>query len=207
MAQLYLLIDGYNLLLSGSSGRVSFGAGGLQQARNRMLLSLRNWLDADAAANTCIVFDASSSGPAAIRQQTSSDLLPDLPFEVVFCTGQRDADDEIEWRLKNHSSPRQVLVVSSDHRLHRAAARRRACCMDSEHFLELLEKNSPQALRAAAVRRSSRKPAPQQPSTDKPPVLPDLVKQLADVYEEFQQIDVKSLEQPKRSRRSDRPQR
>lgn len=205
MARLYLLIDGYNLMLCGGSGRVVFGPGNLQQSRNRLLNSLRNWLDDDIAADTCVVFDATSAPRANHRQRGDSDLPCDLPFKVIFATSRPTADDEIEHLLKHHSSPRQVLIVSSDHQLHRAAARRGACCMDSERFLELVESGSPQALRAVAVKRPSRKPGSKSPPAEKPAVLRELMDHCADVYEEFQQIDVESLQPPKRNKPRGRP--
>lgn len=204
MARLYLLIDGYNLMLSGSGSRVALGPGDLQQSRNRLLVSLRNWLDADIAADACIVFDSRKAPGSALRFGTS-DVPPDLPFQVVFATNRPTADDEIEDRLRQHSSPRQVLIVSSDHKLHRTAQRRRACCMDSERFLDLLQSGSSQALRAVAQKRPSRKPAARHSPPEKPAVLPELVDELADVYEEFQKIDVASLGQPKRQKHRERP--
>lgn len=204
MARLYLLIDGYNLMLSGSGGRVVLGPGDLQQARNRLLISLRTWLDADIAADACIVFDSRKAPGTALRLGTS-DIPPDLPFQVVFATNRPTADDEIEDRLRQHSSPRQVLVISSDHQLHRAAQRRRASCMDSERFLDLLQSGSSQALRAVAQKRPSRKPGPRHSPPEKPAVLPELVDELADVYAEFQKIDVEALSQPTQRKRRERP--
>ena len=90
MARLYLLIDGYNLMLSGSGGRVVLGPGDLQQARNRLLMSLRNWLDADIAADACIVFDSRKAPGTALRLGTS-DVPPDVPFQVVFATNRPTA--------------------------------------------------------------------------------------------------------------------
>ena len=47
----------------------------------------------------------------------------------------RDADSEIERILASNSAPRRILVVSSDHRLRRAAEKRKAKWMDSPSFL------------------------------------------------------------------------
>lgn len=207
MARLYLLIDGYNLMLCGGSGRAVFGPGDLQQNRNRLLNSLRNWLDADIAADACIVFDSRRTPHAAYRNTDSSDVPANLPFQVLFATTRPTADDEIEAQLRQHSSPRQVLVVSSDHQLQRAANRRGACSMDSERFLELLESGSSQALKAASAKRPSRKPGARLPAPDKPAVLPELVDELADVYEEFARIDVEALSGQKQPKRPKRPRR
>jgi hypothetical protein len=79
--------------------------------------------------------------------------------------------------------------------------------MDSERFLELLESGSPQALRAAAVKRPSQKTGSkqkQQPA-EKPAVLREIMDHFADVYEEFRQIDVESLQPPRRQKPRGRP--
>ncbi|MGV2337562.1 MAG UNVERIFIED_CONTAM: NYN domain-containing protein [Planctomycetaceae bacterium] len=164
-------------------------------------LAADTWLDDDIAADACVVFDAASAPGPTTGSAGDSDLPCDLPFKVIFATSRPTADDEIEHLLKRRSSPRQVLIVSSDHQLHRAAARRGACCMDSERFLELIESGSPKALRAVAVKRPSRKPGSKSPA-EKPPVLRELMDHCADVYEEFQQIDVESLQPPKRNKPS-----
>ena len=113
-------------------GRSSYGPGGLERSRNRLLKQLAGHLDSRAAADTLIVFDSTQAAPNDAPSETES------PLTVCFSRDGRDADTEIELLLKSHSSPKQVLVVSSDHRLHKAARRRQARCMDSEDFLSVL---------------------------------------------------------------------
>ena len=194
MARLYLLIDGYNLLFSAGCRSNRVGPGNLQHSRLRLIRALHAWLDPEIAANTCVVFDGAGNSPGLSDEAA---LIP-ARFEIRFSPTGTDADTEIELLLARHSSPRQVLIVSSDHRLHRAAARRGACCMDSEHFLDLLESHSTAGLKAAAAKRPSAKPQRQPNPSDKPPILPDLLEQLADVHEEFLQIDPQSLNPPRR---------
>ena len=55
---------------------------------------------------------------------------------VRYVGAGRDADSEIERVLSSNSSPRRILVVSSDHRLRRAAEKRRSKWLDSRSFLE-----------------------------------------------------------------------
>ena len=50
-----------------------------------------------------------------------------------------DADLLLEQLIDEHSHPRQLTIVSSDHRLHRAAKSRRAAATDSAEFLAFLE--------------------------------------------------------------------
>lgn len=140
MARVFLLIDGYNLLHAAGLGRRRFAKGGLELARRKLLLKLAAEMASDVCRDTVVVFDA---GPDAESRQNSETAAPagevDWPFAVVYATQTQSADDEIERLLGTHSSPRQILVISSDHRLHKAAARRGAQGLDSDQFLTLLE--------------------------------------------------------------------
>jgi len=60
---------------------------------------------------------------------------------VRFADPGSDADSMIEQLIEADSSPRKLIVVSSDHRLHRAARRRRAKAIDSDQwYAETLRK-------------------------------------------------------------------
>ncbi len=129
MARQYLLIDGYNLLHAAGLARDRYGPGQFEQCRKRLLQELADRLSGEQRELTTVIFDA-QDGP------------PDLPavqqfarIGVVYAVGT-DADSMIEAMLASHASPRQVLVVSSDHRLQKAAAARRAKSIDSETFWE-----------------------------------------------------------------------
>jgi predicted RNA-binding protein with PIN domain len=54
--------------------------------------------------------------------------------EIIFAGFNRDADSVIEERLKVNNSPRRLTVVSSDRRLRKAAAVRKAAALKSEEF-------------------------------------------------------------------------
>lgn len=60
--------------------------------------------------------------------------------EIIFAGFHRDADSVIEERLKVSTAPRQVTVVSSDRRLRKAAAMRKATGLKSEDFWTLVRK-------------------------------------------------------------------
>lgn len=128
MARTFLLIDGYNLLHAAGFGRASYGPGDLERCRYRLLRALEKHLDESILKDTTVVFDS--------LKESHDDLPPQvsLGLRAVYSQQGRDADSEIEDLLSRHSSPRQVLVVSSDHRLHKAARRRRARCIDSDQF-------------------------------------------------------------------------
>jgi predicted RNA-binding protein with PIN domain len=76
-----------------------------------------------------VVFDG--AGPAD-RSEFDTIVNP----EIIFAGFSRDADSVIEERLKANTSPRRVTVVSSDRRLRKAAAARKAAAVKSEDFWE-----------------------------------------------------------------------
>jgi predicted RNA-binding protein with PIN domain len=80
-----------------------------------------------------VVFDG--AGPAD-RSEFDTITNP----EILFAGFNRDADSVIEERLKVNTSPRRVTVVSSDRRLRKAAAMRKAAGVKSEEFWELVRK-------------------------------------------------------------------
>jgi len=53
---------------------------------------------------------------------------------VKFSIGHADADELIEQLIRRDSTPRRLTVVSSDHRLQRAAKRRKAHAIDSDKW-------------------------------------------------------------------------
>lgn len=134
MPRIFLIIDGYNLMHAADLGRVSGGPGDLERRRRRLVQQVASRLDDATSSDAVVVFDAAQGS----HDQPSPEELSS-PVRVRFSQAGQDADSEIESMLESHGSPRQVLVVSSDHRLHKAARRRRAKCMDSETFWELLE--------------------------------------------------------------------
>jgi predicted RNA-binding protein with PIN domain len=119
------LIDGYNLLhasgVFGTGGRTS-----LESSREALLDWLAHTLSDVQRSRTTIVFDAQGAPPG----------LPDRSqrhgIQIRFAPRGQEADDLLERLIREHSAPRGLLVVSSDHRLHRAARRRRARAVDSD---------------------------------------------------------------------------
>lgn len=129
----YLIIDGYNLMHAAGIARPRYAPGGLEACRARLHRELSARLDADVLAAAVVVYDAFDSVSDLDREQQHRGV------NVLFAGQGRDADSLIERMLRQHSVPRRVIVVSSDHRLHRAARRRRARCVDSEDFWAELE--------------------------------------------------------------------
>ncbi|MFH1266762.1 MAG: NYN domain-containing protein [Planctomycetota bacterium] len=121
-----LLIDGYNLLAAvGIVGR-GVGPGGLERSRRALLNFLAESLDLAEIARTTVVFDAADAPPGLPR------VVEHRGLTVRFSAGYEDADTLIEELIRAESAPRRLTVVSSDHRLQRAARRRRARAVDSD---------------------------------------------------------------------------
>ena len=128
-----VLIDGYNLLHAAGLAKSKYARGELERRRTRLIAKLKDLLDPDQFARTTIVFDARVNPPPDRPDSPSG------PLTVLFPPRHQEADDLVEELLSKHSAPHQVLVVSSDHRLHKAARRRGATPIDSETFLDQLE--------------------------------------------------------------------
>ncbi len=134
MARPFYLIDGYNLLHAAGMARRKYGPGDLERSRNRFLNYLALQLTAVERERTVVVFDAINGPRDVARQFEVNDM------EILFAQPDSDADTLIEQIVATHSAPRQLVVVSSDHRLQRAAKRRRASSIDSEQFSDRLER-------------------------------------------------------------------
>ena len=115
-----LIIDGYNLLHASGILPRGVGPGTLERVRGALLNFLVESLEADELAKAVVVFDAREAPAGRPRQVTHRGL------RVHFAPNPGDADALIEQLILDDHSPRKLLVVSSDHRLQRAARRRRA---------------------------------------------------------------------------------
>lgn len=123
-----LLIDGYNLLhASGLLGR-GRGKGVLESARQALLNFLANSLPEADVSRTTVVFDAHEAPWGALRRSNFAGI------SVIFGSSELDADSVIEQLILEDSAPKRLTVVSSDHRLHRAAKRRKATPVDSDQW-------------------------------------------------------------------------
>jgi len=145
----FLLIDGYNLLHAAGLGRLEYGPGDLQRCRERLLRLLVNHLSPAELARALVVFDAREPPPDRPARQTFQGL------RILFANPGGDADVAIQETLAEHSAPRRVTLVSSDHVLQQAARRHRADWIDSEDFLSDLERRR----RARSHVADSEKPA------------------------------------------------
>jgi predicted RNA-binding protein with PIN domain len=121
-----LLIDGYNLL--NVTGIFAQAGPGTELHRTRV--ALLNFLSASINQRerkaTTIVFDAAGAPPGLPR------MIKHEGITVHFAQRHLDADEMIEELLEQCREPRSLLVVSSDHRVQRAARHVGASFLDSE---------------------------------------------------------------------------
>lgn len=139
----FLLIDGYNLLYAAGMGRATCGPGDLQRCRAELLRYLFSKLTPAEIARTTIIFDARLPPPDRPSRLVVSGL------QVVFANPGGDADVVIAEFLAHHSAPRQLTLVSSDHELQAAARRHKAKFVDSDAFVDELERRRRTAATAA----------------------------------------------------------
>jgi predicted RNA-binding protein with PIN domain len=136
-----LLIDGYNLLhVTGLFGRGT-EVTALHGSREALLRFLAAALEPAERTQTTIVFDAAGAPPGLPKTITHDGVT------VHFARDYADADAMLEELIAAHEAPRSLVVVSSDHRVQRAARRRRAKFIDSDRwYAELRTARSDRAL-------------------------------------------------------------
>lgn len=125
-----LLIDGYNLLHAAGLARRRYGPGDLERSRQNLLRLIAQQMSDEQRRRTTFVFDARDPPPGASRIGTHAEMV------VVYAERDEEADDMIERLIDDHPAPRNLVVVSSDHRLHKSARRRKASPIDSDAFLD-----------------------------------------------------------------------
>lgn len=171
----FLLIDGYNLLHAAGLSQARYAPGDLRRQRHRLLVRLARELTTEERVRCTVVFDAIEAPSGLDRSMRHAELL------VRFAEPGHDADSLIEELIESHSSPTQLLVVSSDHRIQKAANRRRAEAVDSEVLLQ----------RLAARARAAAQVKPEAPNSAKNPAKPG--EELAYWLGEFGEIDVAQI--------------
>ena len=143
------LIDGYNVMFAaGLMGR-RFGPDGFRKVRHRFLNDLAATLDPVEVHLTTVVFDAVDS-PGHLPNSSRHKGIA-----VLYAVDHDSADERIEDLIAHHSSPKTLTVVSSDHRIQKAASRKKAKVLSADDFLTRMDAlkerkkgpaNPPQAL-------------------------------------------------------------
>jgi uncharacterized protein len=149
-----LIIDGYNLLNAAGISARGRGPGNLERARLALLNTLVESLPAEEVARTTVVFDASES-PWGVAKQTTH-----RGIRVQFAAQDDDADSVIEALIKADSAPKRLTVVSSDHRIQRAAKRRKATAVDADAWFGQLLRERAERSQSTAVAGSGKPPGP-----------------------------------------------
>ncbi len=127
------IIDGYNLIFQCGLKSTSTSSDALEQSRNRLLQEIATFAGVEFAKRTTIVFDAAHRPPLA---KTNRYRIKNVL--VLYADRFDDADSMIEHLIARHSTPKKLTVVSSDHRLHKAALRRNSKPIDSEIWYDRL---------------------------------------------------------------------
>ena len=122
-----LIIDGYNLLHAVGIHAPRHGPQNLEGARGALLQFLTAALTNQALRRTTLVFDSGPDAPRGLPR-----TIEEQGMTIRFSAGYESADALIEELILACSSPRGLTVVSSDHRIQRAARKRRAEAIDSE---------------------------------------------------------------------------
>lgn len=141
------LIDGYNLIFEcGLQGRRTTSQS-LARARGVLLGTIASSIPAAQHSQVAVVFDARKLPFSGQREQEFFGKI-----KVFYSINYPEADDLIEKLIGQHSVPKKLTVVSSDHRIHKAALRRNANPIDSGDWYDRLlagewgmEQNSAQA--------------------------------------------------------------
>lgn len=127
------IIDGYNLIFQCGLQSATTDAEMLRRARGRLLNEILASVSNSFARTITVVFDAAERPLLAKGNKETVGGV-----KVLFADEYDDADSMIEHLIAKHSVPRKLTVVSSDHRLHKAALRRRATPIDSDVWYERL---------------------------------------------------------------------
>lgn len=151
------LIDGYNLLHVVGLAFGRLGPHGLEKARQQ-LLALVHAGHATRPGAVTIVFDAAGAPASAPAEEEFRGL------HVRYAVGYDQADDLIEELIRRASSPRELHVVSNDHRIQGAAQRRKCPALSCQAYLERLIGNRSRPASAQAPEKSA---APSQEETER----------------------------------------
>ena len=146
-----LIIDGYNLLYVSGIGAPGAGDKSFQQSREKLIRFLSRAIEPAELPRTTVVFDAADAPPGLPKTYDYDGMT------MQFAAEYPDADALIEELIQADHAPRSLLVVSSDHRLQRAARRRRARVIDSDAWYV-------QACRQLHARRTARDVPPAKPT-------------------------------------------
>lgn len=149
-----VLVDGYNLLFASSVFVPEGMAPTLSNTRDALLDFLAETIAAKLLPQTTVVFDAAQAPPGLPKEMQHRGM------RIVFSAKKSSADEVLEDLLDNAKQPKELLVISSDHRIQRAARQKGARYVDSEQWLK------ERATNRKAQRRESQEQKPELPSSE-----------------------------------------
>ncbi len=127
------LIDGYNVMFAAGLMARRFGPDGFRKVRQRFLNDLAATLDPVEAHLTTVVFDAVDA-PTHLPNSSRHKGIA-----VLYAVDHDSADERIEDLIAHHTSPKTLTVVSSDHRIQKAATRKKAKVLSADDFLSRMD--------------------------------------------------------------------
>jgi predicted RNA-binding protein with PIN domain len=148
-----LVIDGYNLMHASGHVLTARGPRDFEQQRERFLRWLTKRIPERLRPLTLVVFDAGETDNTYVEHETRYGL------RVIYSPQGLEADDLIEELIEIHATPKRLQVVSSDHRLHKAARRRKGTCVDSDECLSMLARLAREEYERRQQREELAKPA------------------------------------------------
>lgn len=137
---MHTIVDGYNLIFECGLGGRSITPVSLERARDKLIAALAAKLPEAHRRGTTIVFDAKRlpiKEVAAVSKRNE--------MTIIYAVDHDDADSLIEQLILKNSTPKKLTVVSSDHRIQKAALRRKATPMDSGDWYDRLDEFEKQA--------------------------------------------------------------
>lgn len=161
---LLLLIDGYNVIPPVAPPGRRPQPDWLHRERMQLVARLAEHLEEPIRRRTCVVFDSNQPPPDRPARFEMEGM------DVWFAVQYPEADDLLEEIIAAHSAPKQLAVVSSDHRVQTAARRRGATSFDSQPWFDHLLNGS--VLLSPAAKRVRRRAG--QGSSESKPVADDI---------------------------------
>ena len=133
---LQIIIDGYNFLKTTGMMAANVPDIELEKGRKRLLLFLMNrFREEEQRKKIIVVFDSQTKLKLPTRFNANH-------IDVRFSKGYSSADELIIELIRANHVPKRLLVVSSDHEIQLCAQRRKAQFIDSDQWLDELEKQS-----------------------------------------------------------------
>lgn len=136
--QCRLLIDGYNLLFALGwtpvrRPRPSDSEVTLRQCRERLSAELTGRLPGTMLGKSVIVYDSANTRNGLPMHQYSRGT------HLYFSIAYNSADEALQEILQYHPSPKQLVLISSDHAVQRKATARGARCIESEDWEDAID--------------------------------------------------------------------